>query len=157
MRSKTKVVLQQHIDAITAVGSEVVDDCHIWNGSFENGYATYAKMRVSRIVLTEKLGRQLGESLALHTCDNPQCINPDHLYEGTPQDNMRDRYERDGYTTQAKGEKAGPSKLTTKEVNEIRRIGKIGSRSKAELSRLYKTTPANIAAILSGKTWKCLL
>ena len=46
-----------------------------------------------RAALTQKLGRRL-EGQALHHCDNPPCVNPDHLYEGSPQDNADDRVAR---------------------------------------------------------------
>lgn len=50
---------------------------------------------VSRIVLSLKLGRELEEGEnALHTCDNPPCFNPDHLYAGTQKQNVEDCLKR---------------------------------------------------------------
>jgi hypothetical protein len=44
-----------------------------------------------RVALELKLGRPIKEGMkSLHTCDNPPCCNPGHLWEGTPLDNMRD-------------------------------------------------------------------
>ena len=51
--------------------------------------------RENRWVLTQKLGRSiLPGMLACHTRDNPACINPEHIYEGTLQDNYRDSWVR---------------------------------------------------------------
>ncbi len=50
---------------------------------------------VSRVMLTAKLGRPIApKMMACHTCDAPACFNPEHLYEGTHADNMRDMRER---------------------------------------------------------------
>lgn len=54
---------------------------------------------VARVVLEAALGRPLHPAmLACHTCDNDLCVRPDHLYEGTFADNLRDALER-GQTT----------------------------------------------------------
>lgn len=52
-----------------------------------------------------------------HKCDNPPCINPEHLESGTPKQNMEDR---DARGRGPKGERNGFSKLTNGEVSEIR-------------------------------------
>lgn len=46
-----------------------------------------------RAALADALGRPV-DGLALHRCDNPPCINPAHLYEGTQQDNVADAVAR---------------------------------------------------------------
>jgi hypothetical protein len=53
------------------------------------------KHRVSHLVLERKFGRPIRPGyFALHHCDTPGCVNPEHLYEGAPADNMQDRMER---------------------------------------------------------------
>jgi hypothetical protein len=51
--------------------------------------------RVHRLALERKLGRPIKPGFkALHECDYPPCVNPDHLYEGTDADNVHDTMER---------------------------------------------------------------
>lgn len=51
-------------------------------------------LRAHVVALQLHLGRELLPGMyALHTCHNPPCCNPDHLYEGTHEDNMRDMVE----------------------------------------------------------------
>lgn len=67
--------------------------------------------------------------LVLHTCDNPSCCNPDHLFLGTPADNMKDKVRKgrhvSGMRTKperaAKGSAHGSAKLTEEQVKEIRK------------------------------------
>jgi hypothetical protein len=48
-----------------------------------------------RIALERKLGRPIKPGYqALHTCDRKSCVNPDHLYEGTPENNIHDLQQR---------------------------------------------------------------
>ena len=74
--------------------------CWLWCGATSaKGYAIlykriegrYRRFRVARLLL----GLASGEPrMALHLCDNPRCVNPEHLRAGTNGDNMRDAVER---------------------------------------------------------------
>ncbi len=77
------------------------NDCWIWDGALSDGYG-YAYMggmnesgnfkaeRVSRIVYRLVNGELGPGQKVLHTCDNPPCCNPAHLWAGTQLDNIRD-------------------------------------------------------------------
>ena len=86
-----------------------------------------------------------------HTCDNPWCVNPSHLFLGTHGENMRDMVSKG--RADNRGSRNGGSKLTQGIVDEIRResTGKHGER--AILARRYGVTGATISKVLSGKTW----
>jgi hypothetical protein len=65
--------------------------CHPWNGPRDkDGYGKWGKagVRANRVALELKLRRALHPGMqALHTCDTPECCNPEHLYEGTHAEN----------------------------------------------------------------------
>lgn len=81
------------------------------NGSYWTNYAQCLHngkiQKVSRLVLEQKLKRPIKKGYkACHTCDNPPCCNPTHLFEGTDADNMADR--------NAKGRARGGSNIEGK-------------------------------------------
>jgi hypothetical protein len=56
-------------------------------------------VRVHRLILERKLGRPIYPGYwAIHSCDEPSCVNPDHLREGTHSDNARDSFLRNPNT-----------------------------------------------------------
>lgn len=86
-----------------------------------------------------------------HKCDNPRCVNPDHLEPGTQMDNVRDMLERE---REAKGEKNGAAKLTEAQVRAIRqrwREREINepTLTKADLMRQYKVSHKLIRLVLT--------
>ena len=97
--------------------------------------------------LIDKTGEQPEGRHALHTCDNKRCINPDHLYWGTPQQNMDDKVSRGRW----KG--GGPRHLTAEQVRYVREAFAAGA-SKASIGRHLNKSPGVIFQILTGQTYK---
>ena len=83
----------------------------------------------------------------LHQCDNPKCCNPTHLYAGTAQNNMDDMMNRG---RSLKGEKQHLSKLTEKQVLEIR----TSEEPQTVLVKRFNVGKATISKIKNRKTWK---
>ncbi len=86
----------------------------------------------------------------LHKCDNPWCVNPEHLWLGTNEDNMKDKIDKGRHRP---GERHGMAKLTEKDVLYIRACGKPALELAAEFD-VHGTTIYNI---LNGKKWRHLL
>lgn len=87
----------------------------------------------------------------LHKCDNRKCVNPDHLYAGTQQNNMDDMYER-GRNFHVRGESAGTTYLTEKQVSNIKGLHAIGLQSKL-LAKIFNSKRTTIWSIVKGKVW----
>ena len=91
-----------------------------------------------------------------HKCNNPSCINPDHIELGTKADNSRDMVVA-GRST--RGEKNWSSKLTAEDVLKIRETypalaEKIGKRAaQIELGVLYNVEWTGVGKIVNRKAW----
>src|SRR3990167_2885059 len=87
----------------------------------------------------------------LHRCDNPPCINPDHLFLGTDMDNKADQKQKG---RQPLGERNGRAKLSADMVREMRRLYKSGKISTRRLAMKFGITDSPTRRIISGKAWK---
>ena len=91
-----------------------------------------------------------------HHCDNKICCNPKHLFSGTSADNSADRASK-GHNADKRGEKNGRSKLTAKQVLEIRRRYAEGGVTQRELADEYGiAAQSQISNIIHGRRWKHL-
>jgi hypothetical protein len=88
----------------------------------------------------------------LHSCDNPPCFNPDHLFTGTQRDNMQDCAMK-GRIGPRKGESNPRAKLTDDSVREIRRLRKTGMMV-TEIATAIGISHGVVKKVLSGESWK---
>lgn len=92
-------------------------------------------------------------ALVLHKCDNRSCVNPSHLFVGTPAINSKDMTNKN---RQSKGEHRPLHKLTEEQVKLIRflyrpKCRKLGAR---KLAAKYGVSPDLILLIVRRKRWK---
>lgn len=75
------------------------DECWPWLASKNrDGYGKFKDngtvVTASRMALELHLDKRLWGQIVCHTCDNPECCNPKHLYAGSQSQNMQDRWDR---------------------------------------------------------------
>jgi len=140
------------------------DTCWLWKGSLNRNqwgkrYGTLQmgekNMLAHRISYELFKGKIPKGKIVCHQCDIESCVNPNHLWLGSYQDNMEDmRFKkRENYV---KGSINPASKLTEKEVEKIKELYIEGWMIK-DISSFFGVTRHCIQHILKGKTWKHLI
>lgn len=87
-----------------------------------------------------------------HSCDNPPCINWDHLIPGTQGENLQDAYDR-GHRN-AKGENNAFSKITGLTVIAIRQQYGDGIVTQKQLAAKYGISQAHVSLIVRREGWQ---
>jgi HNH endonuclease len=125
--------------------------CHEWTGCLmPNGYGQIhqdGKTAYAHRVAWEISYGSTNGLFVLHKCDNRKCVNPEHLFLGTFDQNMTDMVEK---SRQAHGEKNHHAKLNKKKILEIRSI--LGTNR--EIAEKYMVSASLISMIRSGRIWK---
>lgn len=89
-----------------------------------------------------------------HTCDNPPCCNPAHLFVGTHADNLGDMATKGrAKPVPILGEQNGNSRLTSEEVEAIRRRYVRGVTRQVDLAREYGISQPTISCVIRATTW----
>lgn len=133
-------------------------DCWEWAGAKNhNGYGRFhlpvKQCRAHRFSYILTHGHIPPGMCVCHTCDNPGCVNPDHLWLGTIADNMKDK-ERKGRSMHPRGESLPQSKLTEKQVLEIRAKYIPFKYSLSRLAREYNINNVTVHDIITRRRWK---
>lgn len=115
----------------------------VWFESKKVGAHRKAYVQYHNLTLKDIEGK-----IVRHTCDNPPCINPEHLVLGTHADNMKDRNIRG---RAAKGSKHGESKLSNEDVLAIRQSVGI---TLCELGEKYGVHHSTISRVKNKRNWK---
>ncbi|QBP33292.1 HNH endonuclease [Gordonia phage BrutonGaster] len=88
-----------------------------------------------------------------HACDNPPCVNPDHLFLGDHKDNMADMARKGRFNLpKLRGESHPGHMLTKQDVQEVRALHSEGVSSR-RLGELYGVSKTSILNIINRKTW----
>lgn len=143
---------QYFYDRTKRVQGPLETQCWEWQrGTFPNGYGSVTidgkATPAHRVAFSVFVGKIPAGRYVCHKCDNPLCCNPDHLFVGTPGDNMKDMANKDRHTF---GERSARSKLTEKQVEEIRSSGLLGR----ELAEQYGVAISTIYTVRRRETWK---
>lgn len=87
-----------------------------------------------------------------HTCDNPKCVNPNHLFLGTHTDNMRDMFAKGRCVRNQKGSLNNASKLTEEDVVAIKYMRKNGFKLRV-IAEKYGVSLTTISAVMCKQNW----
>ncbi|HXU04371.1 MAG TPA: HNH endonuclease [Polyangia bacterium] len=129
--------------------------CTLWfGGSDVRGYGRF--FLGGKVIVASRAAWELARGpiptglWVLHHCDNPPCVNPDHLFLGTHTDNMRDCVAK-GRFVRPNGPPAN-RKLTEQSVRDIR-VGRKRGLLCRELANSFGVSKSTIIAATTGPNW----
>lgn len=134
------------------------DDCwnwlgskhYIWKyGSFSIDGKYFQAHRYSWILHFGDIPKGL---FVCHTCDNPPCVNPKHLFLGTPKDNVIDKMNK-GRQPSTIGDLNSRSILNEQAVKVIRYMFANGKATQRKLAFVYGVHPTTIKAVIDKRNW----
>lgn len=132
--------------------------CWLWTGHTEGGRgrlwvgsAAEGGMKLAPRVSWFLTHGRWPEPCALHKCDEPRCVRPDHLFEGTVIENNHDR-DRKGRQRVPRGSANPNAKLHELAVSELRRRHRVGGISISALAREFGISKSQAGRIVRGES-----
>jgi HNH endonuclease len=127
-------------------------ECWLWQGAPNGeGYGRImidsVRYQAHRVAYTIARGPIPTGLLVCHTCDVRLCVNPDHLFIGTDEDNMRDR---DSKLRQSKGSHRPHAKITEQQAVAIR----ADPRTHRSIANAYGLATCTVTQIKNRNAWR---
>lgn len=133
------------------------DECWEWTASTNiHGYGQIwvedlgRQQTASRVSYQLEYGDVPEDKVVCHTCDNPPCVNPNHLFVGSYSENFQDVSDKGNYPDR-RGTNSKDAGLTEQEVKEIRNDNK---RTYREMAKDYDTNMCTIGEIVRGESYQ---
>jgi hypothetical protein len=125
--------------------------CWIWTGDFSN--TGYGRIGVNgKRILTHRfswslVNGEIPDGLQVcHHCDNRWCVNPEHLFLGTNEDNIADMVSK----------ARQQHRLNPSDVRKARDLYKTGNYSQSQLARMFRINQSSMSAVIGRRTWKSI-
>lgn len=159
--------MEEHVRETTGLLGRIVskvnkrsDGCWQWLGAKNaKGYGiinvSYKCVLAHRVSFCANNGIDLEEirgGFVCHHCDNPECVNPDHLYLGDAVTNQRDKESR-GRVRPARGERHWRAKLNSEQVVRIRELYSLGT-SQSKLGKMFGVDQTVVSDLVRRNTWR---
>lgn len=140
---------------------EKTDSCWIWKGGISyKGYGIFNRVfngkipsKAHRFSYALFKGEIPVGNFVCHTCDNPPCVNPDHLWLGDAKSNCMDSVSKKRWDHKGPG---GKPRLNKEKILEIRRLFKEGLSYQC-IGNMFDTHPTNVSRIVKRKCWRHVL
>jgi hypothetical protein len=132
--------------------------CTEWvAGKTSDGYGVInfnnKSLLAHRVAIELFLGLNPERMLVCHKCDNRSCVNPEHLFLGSQEDNMKDMKSKGRRKGVNCREMNGRAKLTMSAAQEIRRKREIGYTLK-QLATEHSVASSTISRVIRQENWK---
>lgn len=155
MNNRSPVIHERFWSRVAVVEAK---RCWQWCGSKDkHGYGQFRMdgrtIRAPRVAFWLRNG--IWPDQACHRCDAPGCCNPDHIFDGTRQDNMQDMVSK-GRNKTDRGENHGRAVLTDSKVIQMRANYKAGGISLAALAKKFGCSFGTAQRVISRTNWRHL-
>lgn len=139
------------------VAKSGTNECWIWTASVAGkGYGQIKSPKERRQVYAHRLSYEMHKGkipkgmLVCHRCDNPRCVNPKHLFLGSPADNLGDMAAKDRHLY---GERNAEHRLTEQAVHSVFDLSENGW-SQYRIAKHVGVGQPQVGRILRGERWR---
>jgi predicted XRE-type DNA-binding protein len=140
--------------------NKIENGCWLWTGEIASHGGGILRIGNNQQLSAYRLSYEIytgeipGDLCVCHSCDIRACVNPQHLWLGTQQENIQDALQKGRMNN--RGENNARSKLQEDQVIEIITLYKTGNYSQQQLGDMFGVAHTIISGIITGKNWKHL-